>query len=80
MCLLLYVSVLILLSILVNVVLCNIALSSDCLKYLLLRQFVTVFCQAQWCYCRSILVIIVLCNVALYSMYLRQLLLLCNVT
>ena len=61
--------ILVLLSILVTVVLCNDALYSKCLEQLLLRQFIIVFCHTHcgimvllW-----ILVIMVLCTVALCS-------------
>ena len=67
MCLLLYVSVLIILSILVNVVLCKVALYFKCLEQLLLRWFTILFCHTHcgMLVVLSILVIMVLCNVVL---------------
>ena len=64
-CLLLYVSILILLSIVVNVVLCNVALYSKCLKQLLL------LCNVALC-SKCLEQLLLLCSVSLYSKCLKQ--------
>ena len=50
------------LSILVIVVLCNVALSSKCLEQLLLRQFIIVFCRTHYGIL-VLLLVLVICGI-----------------